>query len=65
VVQIKNGKFQTPSERGHWGGPYIASVTAYKGQTTIFADYEIQLDLPKGDTSIDIDVPDTAGMGVE
>lgn len=61
MVEIHNGSFRTPPERGHWGGPYIAYVTAYKGQDTVFANYEMHIDLPQGNTTVELVVPDSAG----
>lgn len=61
MVEIKGGKYRTPAERGHWGGPYVAHVTLYQGQATV-AQCELHIDLPQGNTSYDIVVPDSAGV---
>lgn len=61
IVEIENGTFRTPPERGHWGGAYIAYVTAFKGQDTLFANYEMHIDLPQGNTTVELVVPDSAG----
>ena len=59
-VEIKDGTFRTPTQRGHWGGAYLATVTGYKGRDALFSSYEMQIDLPEGDTTYDLVVPDTA-----
>jgi len=59
-VEIKDGTFRTPTQRGHWGGAYLATVTGYKGREALFSSLEMQIDLPEGDTTYDLVVPDTA-----
>ncbi|WP_439631829.1 hypothetical protein [Gemmata sp.] len=60
MVPIERGTFRTPTQRGHWGGPYLARVTCYKGQDTLIGGYEMQIDLPEGDTTYDLVIPDEA-----
>lgn len=60
MVQIERGVFRTPAQRGHWGGAYIARVTCYKGQNELVSGYEMQIDLPEGDTAYDLVIPDEA-----
>lgn len=60
MVPIERGTFRTPLKRGHWGGPYLAAVTCYKGQDAVVSGYEMQIDLPEGDATYDLVVPDEA-----
>ena len=60
MVQIEHGTFSTPMQRGHWGGPYLARITCFKGQDTLIGGYEMQIDLPEGDTTYDLVIPDEA-----
>lgn len=62
-VEIKDGVFKTPSSRGHWGGPYLATISIFKGSNAMVMNYEMPIDLPQGDASFDIVVPDKAGAG--
>lgn len=62
MVEIKNGSFRTPSSRGHWGGPYLATISIFKGTNATVMNYEMPIDLPQGDASTDIVVPDSAGQ---
>ena len=60
MVQIERGTFRTPTQRGHWGGAYLATVTCYKGQEALISGYEMQIDLPEGDATYDLVIPDAA-----
>lgn len=60
MVEIKDGVFRTPTKRGHWGGAYVATITGFKGTEPLFGHYEVQFDLPEGNTTYDFVVPDEA-----
>lgn len=63
---IKDGKFDTAGEGiGHVGGPHVVSVTGMDGVAipdmpmgrSLFPDYEAKMDLPKQDSTQNIEVP--------
>ena len=60
LVAIKDGKFQTPTTRGHWGGAYLATISGYRGTDTLFSNYEMQIELPEGDATYDFEIPASA-----
>jgi hypothetical protein len=60
LVEIKDGTFRTPTQRGHWGGAYLATISASKGNSMLFSNYEMQIDLPEEDTTYDFVIPDDA-----
>jgi hypothetical protein len=59
IADIKNGRYDTAGSRapGIAGGPTIIRVTALSSEGKLLAEHEVQLDLPKGDTTHDIDIP--------
>lgn len=65
LVIIKDGTYETPSDRGHWGGPYRARVSGYGPDPAgregtgklLFYNYEVAFDLPEDTATFDIDVP--------
>ncbi len=67
---IKGGQYQTPKETGAVGGHVVIRVHAYDGKphpenelgsALFYPPYEIQAELPNGDTEYDIDVPSGYG----
>lgn len=66
---ITNGKFSTPSETGHVGGPHRVRIVGYDGVPTteegeeladgkpLFPTYETTVDLPKANGEQDFTVP--------
>jgi hypothetical protein len=66
---IKNGYYETETNKGVTGGPYRITVTGSDGIATIldgedapqgaslFPPYKTKFDLPKADTTWDIEVP--------
>ncbi len=65
LAKIKDGHFDTAEGTGHVGGPHIISVAGMDGVATpdlprgtpLFPSYKISVDLPKEDSTQDIDVP--------
>lgn len=65
LAKIKDGRFDTAEGTGHVGGPHIISVTGMDGVaspdlprgTPLFPSYKMSVDLPKEDSTQDIDVP--------
>lgn len=66
---IVDGRFETPSGKGHIGGAHQVRIVGYDGVPTsmegetlpdgtpLFPPYETVIDLPKEDGTHDIDVP--------
>ncbi|MCR9118376.1 MAG: hypothetical protein NXI22_15685 [bacterium] len=70
IAQIKDGKFETLTGKGVSGGPYVFTISGYDGVpkpsgeggmdpngNALFEAYEMKVDLPKEDSTKDIDVP--------
>lgn len=57
LVEIKDGVYRTPTQRGHWGGAYLATISASKGTSMLFSNYEMQIDLPEKDSTYDFVIP--------
>ena len=65
-LNIENGSVDSRSQdTGHVGGPHIVRITALDGVVSdefpsglpMFPDYEMQVDLPKEDSTQDFEVP--------
>jgi hypothetical protein len=62
---IQDGRFDSAEGTGHVGGPHIVTVTGMDGVPDVdlprgrrlFPSYKITLDLPKEDSTHDIEVP--------
>jgi hypothetical protein len=60
IANIRDGKYDTSAEggKGIAGGPTIIRVTGFTGPGgKQLCEYELQVDLPRGDGTHDIDVP--------
>lgn len=70
---IRNGYYDTNSGKGTVGGPHFISVDGFDGNSTVdrphgnplFAPYSIEVDLPKADSTRDLEVPASAAEGLE
>jgi hypothetical protein len=62
IADIKDGKYDTQGSRapGHAGGPTIIRVTALSADGKLLCEPEFQVDLPKSDTTHNIDIPASA-----
>ena len=63
IAEIKNGRYDTEGSRapGVAGGPTVILVTALKDdQGTLLVEHEFKFDLPKADTTHDIEIPASA-----
>ena len=63
IAEIKNGRYDTEGSRapGVAGGPTVILVTALKDdQGTLLVEHEFKVDLPKADTTHDIEIPASA-----
>ncbi|MCG8587579.1 MAG: hypothetical protein MI757_22965 [Pirellulales bacterium] len=71
VAQIKDGRFETAPDRGTVGGPHRITVTGFDGLAprrgnkdthplgnVLVAGHVIEADLPKADSSFDIELPE-------
>ena len=65
-IEIRDGRYDSAWEGiGHVGGPHRVTITALDGKTDdefsagmpMFPDYELDLDLPKEESTQDLDVP--------
>ena len=67
VAKIENGHFDTSSsDKGTVGGPHVVVISGFDGMArpdeempagaSLFADYRKTVDLPKEDTTLEIDV---------
>jgi hypothetical protein len=71
-AQIKNGQYDTNNGKGVVGGPHLIMIDGYDGNATadapfgkpIFVPHTVEEDLPKSDTTKDIDVPASAAEGL-
>lgn len=60
IAQIRDGRFDTAGAEGKGiaGGPTVIRVTGFSGPGgKLLCEVEMQVDLPKGDTEHNIDVP--------
>jgi hypothetical protein len=66
IADIKDGKYDTQGSRapGVSGGPTVIRVMGFKdaGGKQLLVEHELQVDLPKSDTTHDIDIPATAAQ---
>jgi hypothetical protein len=66
IAQIRDGKFDTagPDGKGGAGGPTVVKVTVHSGPLDkggkFICEYEYTVDLPRGDTTLNIEVPASA-----
>jgi hypothetical protein len=63
IAEIKNGRYDTQGSRapGVAGGPTVVIVTALQDDRgTLLVEYEFKTDLPKADTTHNIDIPAAA-----
>jgi hypothetical protein len=63
IAEIKNGRYDTQGSRapGIAGGPTVIVVTALKDDRgTLLIEHEFKVDLPKADSTHDIDIPAAA-----
>jgi len=66
-VQIREGQYETESGKGTVGGPHVLTISGFaqlpgatpgaEGAPQLFSPYEMKIDLPKEDTTRDIEVP--------
>lgn len=64
IANINGGKYDTAGSRapGIAGGPTIIRVTAHSdAKGKLLVEYEYEADLPKADSTLDIDIPADAG----
>lgn len=67
TASIRDGKFETPADRGTIGGPHILSITGYDGipyevpgegtdpnGKSLFTNYTTTFDLPRESTNIEL-----------
>jgi hypothetical protein len=69
-AQIRDGSYSTPRGQGTVGGPHVLTITGFDrlpgsgapGEqiTPLFSSYPLTVDLPREDTTYDIDVPASA-----
>jgi len=66
IATIENGKYDTSkNHKGVAGGPTVIRVTALEKQGGNFiCEYEYKVDLPKKDSTLEINVPGKAGPAV-
>ncbi len=67
MVEFSDGRYQTPSGKGTVGGPHVVRIAGYSGDPAaggdnaevrpLFAEYELNVDLPRQDASHNFDVP--------
>jgi hypothetical protein len=60
IAHIRDGKYDTSASegKGFGGGPTVVRITGFSGPGgKLLCEVEMQVDLPKGDTPHDIDVP--------
>jgi hypothetical protein len=64
VAQIKDGKYDTKGANGQGvvGGPMNVSITGLSANERPLCQYEFALELPREDTTKDIEVPATAAL---
>ena len=63
IAQIRNGKYDTAAAdgKGIAGGPTVVRVTGLTGPGgKLVCEYELRADLPRADSTYDIDVPKKA-----
>jgi hypothetical protein len=62
VAAIKDGKYDTQVANGHGsvGGPMKVSVTGLTAEERPLCQYDFDLELPRQDTTKDIEVPSSA-----
>jgi hypothetical protein len=64
IATIKDGKYDTAGSRapGTGGGPMVVRVTALSDPSgKLICEHEFKTELPKSDTTQDIDIPAAAG----
>jgi hypothetical protein len=63
IAMIQQGKYDTAGTRapGVAGGPTVVTVTALADPSgKLICEYQFSIDLPKGDTTHNIDIPESA-----
>lgn len=69
-AEIANGKFDTQTGQSPTGGPHRVTIDATDASgpgglpKTLFPSYTTTCDLPKEDTTLDINVPKGGGSGI-
>lgn len=70
TITIVDGKFESPPDKGHIGGPYVAVITGFDGETpknpdplrsslrgnVLFENFETKFELPMGSSTQKIEV---------
>lgn len=64
-AEIKDGRYETPADKGTVGGPHQVRIVGFDGRPVgespdgapLFAEYRTAADLPPGDATQDFDVP--------
>ncbi len=67
-AEIKDGRYQTPADKGTVGGPHQVRIVGFDGRpvgespdgTPLFPEYRTTANLPKGEGTQDFDVPAAA-----
>ena len=70
IALIRNGRYETPSGRGHAGGPHVLRITAYDGKANVelmkdygallFHDHRHHESLPRASSTLDLAIPSPA-----
>jgi hypothetical protein len=70
---IDGGRYNTAAGKGTVGGPHLIRVDGFDGKATadkpfgdpLFVPFTIENDLPKSDTTLDLEVPASAAEGLQ